>query len=169
MLYFAYGSNMSLPRLRARVPSAQRLNVATLPAYRLAFHKIGTDGSAKCNIVPCTGNCVYGVLYRMDARHRAALDRAEGCGHGYEAAQLDVIALDGRRVNAFSYFATAIDDRLLPFDWYLQHVLNGARDNALPADYTAVIASVTTVEDPDPHRSGRELAIHVPPADTQEY
>ena len=162
MLYFAYGSNMSLRRLRARVPSAQRFKVATLHAHRLAFHKIGTDGSAKCDISPCTHGqaTVFGVLYTMAARHRAALDRAEGLGNGYEVKQLDVVALDGERVSAFSYYATAVDDALQPFDWYLRHVLHGARENALPADYTARIAAIATVRDPDPERARRELAIH---------
>ena len=170
MLYFAYGSNMSQQRLRARVPSAQRLKVATLHAHRLAFHKIGTDGSAKCDISPCTHHeaTVFGVLYTMDTRHRAALDRAEGLGNGYEVKQLDLIALDGERVSAFSYYATAVDDTLQPFDWYLRHVLRGARENALPADYTARIAAIATIADPDPQRARRELAIHTSTDDVRE-
>lgn len=170
MLYFAYGSNMSLRRLRERVPSAQRVHVATLNDHRLAFHKVGADGSAKCDIHPCseTGACVFGVVYTMDARHRAALDRAEGLGNGYDVKHLDVIAPGGDPVNVFSYYATAIDARLLPFDWYLQHVLRGAYENALPPDYTARIAAVETTNDPDPQRSRRELAIHTSASGFQE-
>ena len=37
--YFAYGSNMSLVRLRERVPSAERLGVFILAEYQLRFHK----------------------------------------------------------------------------------------------------------------------------------
>jgi len=45
--YFAYGSNMSLARLRRRVPSARRIAVATLPGYRLRFHKIAVAAAAQ--------------------------------------------------------------------------------------------------------------------------
>ncbi|WP_372836144.1 SufD family Fe-S cluster assembly protein, partial [Pontibacterium sp.] len=46
MYYFAYGSNMSLKRLQARVPSAMPLCSATLTRYQLRFHKSGKDLSA---------------------------------------------------------------------------------------------------------------------------
>lgn len=35
MRYFAYGSNMSSPRLKARVPNAERVGVFTLPEHSL--------------------------------------------------------------------------------------------------------------------------------------
>ncbi len=48
MKYFAYGSNMSLARLKGRVPSAKRLGMFCLRNHQLAFHKISKkDGSAK--------------------------------------------------------------------------------------------------------------------------
>ena len=50
LLYFAYGSNMSSVRLRARVNSAQPLGVARLPGHRLRWHMHSLDGSGKCDI-----------------------------------------------------------------------------------------------------------------------
>lgn len=49
MKYFAYGSNMSLLRLWQRVPSAVRIGVFTLQGHQLRFHKLGKDGSGKCD------------------------------------------------------------------------------------------------------------------------
>ncbi len=49
MKYFAYGSNMSISRLRERVPSAVRLGIFFLEGHRLCFHKASEDGSAKCD------------------------------------------------------------------------------------------------------------------------
>ena len=71
--YFAYGSNLSTPRLRGRVPSACKLGVATLAAHRLVFHKLGRDGSAKCDAL-YTGrqeDIVRGVVFEMPLRDRA--------------------------------------------------------------------------------------------------
>jgi hypothetical protein len=55
MLYFAYGSNMSVSRLVARTPSAQPLGRCALRGHQLRFHKVGGDGSAKCDAFH-TGN-----------------------------------------------------------------------------------------------------------------
>ena len=162
MLYFAYGSNMSLRRIHCRVPSAQRVTTATLAAHRLTFHKVGRDGSAKCDIAPGrhAADQVHGVVYRMDPQHRAALDLAEGLGSGYEVKTVELISDDQARISAFTYFATHIDIALRPYAWYLQHVLYGARENGLPDHYVARIAATETIDDPDHTRARAELEIH---------
>ncbi len=161
-LYFAYGSNMSLPRLRARVPSARAARRVVLTGHRLAFHKIGRDGSGKCDIAAAArpSDRVHGVLYRIAPDHRAALDAAEGLGRGYATKTVVLTTPAGGQRTAFTYYATAIDDALAPYSWYLQHVLRGAREHALPAAYIAAIAAVAAVADPDRRRSRPELAIY---------
>ena len=51
MIYYnlAYGSNMSLNRLLARLPNATRIGVSTVTGFTLTFDKQGFDGSGKCN------------------------------------------------------------------------------------------------------------------------
>ena len=49
---------------------------------------------------------------------------------------------------------------MLPYSWYLNHVLIGAREACLPDSYIETIAEVSTMEDQDPGRSRRELSIH---------
>jgi gamma-glutamylcyclotransferase len=49
MYYFAYGSNMSLSRLRERVPSAEAVGCFSLNGHDLRFHKLSKDGSGKCD------------------------------------------------------------------------------------------------------------------------
>lgn len=162
MLYFAYGSNMSLRRLRQRTPSAEPIDQVALRGHRLAFHKIGRDGSAKCDIIVVDDpdSRVHGVLYRIDVHDRAALDAAEGLGRGYEVRNVEVTSAGGEIANAFTYYATATDATLRPYAWYVQHVLRGARENGLPAHYVAEIATVDTVDDPNSARAAAELAIH---------
>lgn len=52
MKCFAYGSNMSPERIRARAPSAVFVTKAYLEGYVLEFLKPGMDGSGKCNVCP---------------------------------------------------------------------------------------------------------------------
>jgi len=162
MHYFAYGSNMSVPRLCHRVPSALTLDVAVLYGHRLVFQKAGRDGSAKCDIAVTAhqADAVHGVLYTLDPKHKAFLDEAEGLGMGYEVKNVAVQRGDGSTLVAFTYFATRIDPQLQPYSWYLHHVIRGAKEHKLPGHYIASIASIGTVNDPDRDRHQMELAIY---------
>ncbi len=170
LLYFAYGSNMSARRLRAadRAPSAQRVAIGYVGGYRLAFDKVGrVDGSGKCDC-EWTGrtegaarDLVWGVVWRIDAAERDALDRVEGLGNGYRRARV-VVSTDAGLLEADTYLATSKDATLRPFDWYRRHVLEGAIEAGLPPEWIDAIRSVATCEDPDRDRALRELARHGP-------
>ncbi|MEZ5479484.1 MAG: gamma-glutamylcyclotransferase family protein [Thiolinea sp.] len=136
MYYFAYGSNLSLARLQARVPSAVPLGCYQLNGYDLRFHKAGADGSGKCNAC-FTGqdqDVVYGRLYDIDAAEKPVLDRIEGLGFGYDAQTVTVTAAMGE-AEAMTYVATHIIEFLKPYGWYLNHVLIGAQETGLPEQY----------------------------------
>lgn len=163
MHYFAYGSNMSLARLRGRVPGAQPLGCFTLKAHDLRFHKSGKDGSAKCDayFTPGTADSIYGVVFRIDPAEKPYLDAAEGLGRGYDQKDVTVVDRHGLSVNAITYFATRIDTNLRPYSWYVNHVLIGAREASLPLEYIeAKIASVQSIEDSDQARDAAQRAIH---------
>lgn len=162
VVYFAYGSNMSTPRLRERMPSCKALGIATLPGHALRFHKRSTDGSGKCNAV-ATGdeNSVIGVLFSFDPAERAKLDKAEGVGSGYEHATVTVINDQGRRRKVLTYLATPdyIDDNLKPYAWYKDFVLAGGREHDLPPGYIAeYIEAVEATDDPDEARDKKQRA-----------
>ena len=162
VFYFAYGSNMSRWRLEARVACTASPGIASLPGHRLAFHKAGRDGSAKCDAwrTDNPDDCVLGVLYRLDSNALATLDRIEGRGAGYERQSLMVTDSAGLVVTAETYLATRIDMALRPFSWYREHVLRGAMAASLPETYVAGIRSVPAEQDPDSQRHARELAIY---------
>ena len=161
-LYFAYGSNLSVARLRARTPSARVLHRAALPGHALRFHKAGRDGSAKCDAFH-TGHpahCVQGVVFEIARAEKPVLDRHEGLGNGYEEKWVTLQAAGAGPLRALLYYATHIDPHLRPYHWYKAHVLYGAREHGLPPEYVAAVAGVPSVPDPDPARHARELAIY---------
>lgn len=161
ILYFGYGSNMSERRLRVRVASAQKQQLAKLKGYQLRFHKRSlVDGSAKCDAF-YTGNSndlVLGVVFRLPSDALTILDRIEG--QGYDRVTLEVETEQGERLQVISYLANCIDATLLPFDWYKQHVLTGAREARLPLEYIAQIEAVAVQTDPDQERSKKERSIY---------
>jgi gamma-glutamylcyclotransferase (GGCT)/AIG2-like uncharacterized protein YtfP len=164
MLYFAYGSNMSMKRLTApeRVPSARRVCTARLPKHQLRFHKRSNDGSAKCDAF-YTGDdkdFVMGVLYEVSNFEKKNLDRVEGLNHGYKEKDITLIKDLGGEQEAITYYATDIDPHLKPYNWYKHHVLTGAQENNLPTEYISIIEKFDAVEDPDIERDSCERSIY---------
>ena len=162
MLYFAYGSNMSLARLRARAPCARRIISCALHGYELRFHKLGQDGSGKCDAYKTASvdALVQGALFEISVAEKASLDRAEGLGRGYNEIWVQVTSEAGELFDAVTYYATSLDETLKPYSWYLNHVLTGARESSLPGSYIALIEAIETIEDPDLERDKRERGLH---------
>jgi len=151
--YLAYGSNLHPLRLRERVPSSRLAGCLELPGYRLAFHKLGQDGSGKCNIVR-TGEAtdrVHAALFTLDAGEKALLDGFEGAGYAVEEMEIE---WQGEPVRPFVYLAEAdwIDDALMPYRWYRDIVGLGARYHQLTDEYIASIENHAALEDPDAKR-----------------
>ncbi len=162
MRYFAYGSNMSLSRLRERVPSAQRIGVCTLREHALRFHKASRDLSAKCDAFYTQNpqDFIIGVLFKIDPLEKIHLDRAEGLGHAYQQKLVVVKAADGKAVTAMTYYALKIDPSLKPYSWYKNHVLIGARESVLPDSYIHQINAIECMDDPDAERDAMQRAIY---------
>jgi gamma-glutamylcyclotransferase (GGCT)/AIG2-like uncharacterized protein YtfP len=165
MLYFAYGSNLSSTRLASRVPSAQLITRGQLNKHRLLFHKIGRDGSAKCDAY-YTGlaeDIILGAVYQIDPDQKKHLDQAEGLGNGYEIKRVAILSLAGEMVDAFTYYATHITADIKPFQWYKEHVLRGFHEHRFPDQYIEKIMAIESVEDFDMKRAEQELHIYKTP------
>ena len=162
MLYFSYGSNMSIKRMVARVRSAKKISTGVLTNHRLLFHKISIDRSGKCDAYRTNNSedIVYGVLYSLDQSEIEKLDRAEGLGSGYDKKEIEIEGTDGELVNSFTYLATNIDKILIPFSWYKYHVLHGAVENKLPINYITYIDSFDSKTDPRSSKVEEELSIY---------
>jgi gamma-glutamylcyclotransferase len=157
---FAYGSNMCTARLRARVPSARALGVAALSGHSLRFHKRGwRDGSGKGDAFRTDDPAalVWGVVFRIAIAGKSELDRIEGAGRGYDPDRVEVAAPDGTAHRAWVYLAaaSAIDPAAVPFRWYRDLILAGAREHGLPDHYVRRIARQPTRPDPDRERARR--------------
>ena len=162
ILYFAYGSNMSTLRLKARIPSSRVISPATLHGHSLVFHKESLDGSSKCHIeyTQTPDDVVHGVVYRISQSEKPWLDEIEGLGKGYEEKRVTLIMPAGDPVIAYTYYATHINTSLKPYHWYKEHVIRGALEHGLPGHYVDEIKSVISVADPDPDNHIRELSIY---------
>jgi len=162
VLYFAYGSNMSTQRIRARIP-ARLVGTAKLTKHCLTFEKPARDGSGKCDVA-YTGDAnhvLWGVVYGISQQDLPILDTYESLGVGYDRKTITVTLNCGTPCATEIYIARDNNPNVLPFCWYKQHVQYGAEENNLPTDYIQnMIASVPVINDPDDKRRAKEIAIY---------
>jgi len=146
VLYFAYGSNMSTDRLRARVPSAKPVDRGQLEGYQLLCNKQSVDGSGKANVGPCSSSVVWGVLFEIDPSGLPSLDRAEG---GYERVLLPIRLTTGKKISAYVYVARQdrVMDDPVPYDWYKRLIVEGAQEHNLPAEYIETLKALPSRTD----------------------
>ncbi len=159
---------MSTGRLRSRIPGATFLGMYFLPGHRLCFHKIGRDGSGKCDAYFSADpmDRLPGVVYDMNLADKSMLDRIEGLGIGYACKNVQIVDSSGNWITAFTYVALKTDPLIMPYSWYRHHVLVGAREAGLPADHIAFIEAIPTLNDPDKQRQIKESAIHSDPTES---
>lgn len=145
-VYFAYGSNMWLPQMRSRCPSAKPLGTAVLHGWSPTYDKPSRDGSAKLNIKSTDGGEVRGVLYRIDEEERPALDAAED---RYDGIWVEATSSVGDTVEALTYRWTGIPTGRLPYDWYVAAVQAGAKEHGVHETYYSNHLSAETMADPE--------------------
>ncbi len=126
--YFAYGSNMNVARMQARVGDTRRRLSATLKHWQLYFDKASrVDGVAHANVRREEGRQVEGVLYEL--KHPAQIrDMDPFEGHPVEyCRQVEMIDTADGPLAAWVYVALPgkTASGRLPAREYLDHLLAG--------------------------------------------
>ena len=111
MLYFAYGSNMSLTQMAGRCPSSTFEGKGRLVGYRWQINERGVG-----NIIQSSDDYVEGIVYRIDQDNRRQLDRNEGVGRGYYKAEILPIHFTPLQDHGFktSYVAKKLETKTVP-------------------------------------------------------
>jgi len=129
---------MHAERMGSRIPGAVSRGRARLAGWRLVFNKRGRDGSAKANLAADPDGVVWGVVWEIEARALADLDAHEA---GYRRVRESAETDGGAWLEVEIYVSTRLASEALPFDWYLEHVLRGARGHGLPDEYVSWLAA----------------------------
>jgi len=150
VLYFAYGSNMDWPQMRARCPSSRFVGIAVLPEHRLAFtRRSDKRGCGVADAVRDPGRKVWGVVYEISDLDVGNLDKSEGYRPGREKNSYwrreCMVFLDGDEappLAASTYFADPQPNPPLPNQVYKDHIVSGARHWHLPDDYIGELEQI---------------------------
>lgn len=121
-LYIAYGSNLNLPQMAHRCPTAKVLGASEVKDYALLFR--GGRNGAVATIEPCEGASVPVLLWEITPKDEKALDAYEGYPSFYEKQILD-LELDGQSVSAMVYVMTPGHRLGYPSDYYYNTIHEG--------------------------------------------
>jgi len=131
ILYFAYGSNLSSNNMYSRCGSnITALGPAKLPNYEFTFDRRGS-----ANIVPHTGQYVWGLLWNINSDCLRALDRYEGYPTLY-GRQTVTVEWENNEVSALVYIESSKEAGGQPNYSYLKDkVIPGAKEHNLPPEW----------------------------------
>lgn len=170
MLYFAYGSNMSVKRLNDRKIHTDKVGIGELRDYKLVCNKKSMDQSLKFNIESSKGSQVYGVMYRVPESDMPKLDEFEGALHGdkHYIREMMTIIYNGEEQQAATYICTCTENidnsgKNKPYSWYVHHALIGACEAGIDHDYIKKYINIASKEDQNKSRASRELKIYSRP------
>lgn len=121
-LYIAYGSNLNLPQMAHRCPTAEVAGTGELKDYELLFR--GGRRGAVATVEPKEGSSVPVLLWKIRELDEAALDRYEGYPRLYDKQHLDV-ELNGKTVSAMVYIMTPGHGFGIPSDYYADVIHQG--------------------------------------------
>ena len=121
-LYIAYGSNLNLPQMAHRCPSAKVVVASEIKDYALVFR--GGRNGAVATIEPCEGSSVPVLLWKITPKDEAALDVYEGFPRFYDKELME-LPLDGQSVSAMVYVMTPGHRLGYPSDYYYNTIREG--------------------------------------------
>jgi hypothetical protein len=160
MIQFAYASNMNVKGFSAHLPSVKKIGNAYLPGYELAFNLTADDLSAKANVIGVDNPevAVWGILLEFNDNDAELLDSG-GWPENLEPKQLPCIDEAGNLYTARVFVTKphAVNDSLLPYDWYVEKIVTLAEINNLPEAYIAKLKLTDAKPDPDVKRKERRL------------
>ncbi|KUO57867.1 MAG: gamma-glutamylcyclotransferase [Gracilibacter sp. BRH_c7a] len=121
-LYIAYGSNLNLPQMAFRCPTAKVVGTSEIKDYELLFR--GGRNSAVATVESLKGSNVPVLLWKLKERDLQALDRYEGYPSFYRKEILDV-EMRGKTVPAMVYIMNDGHPFGSPSDYYLNTIMEG--------------------------------------------
>ncbi len=126
MLYFSYGSNLHIPRMRQRCPGAAPFERAWLLDHRLVFRSRG-GGSGVATVAPAEGRRVPGGIWRITDRDLEALDHFEGWPRLYRREVVTVEAERSGPTKVLIYLMNEPAFDAPPHSLYLACIVEGLR------------------------------------------
>lgn len=130
MLYFAYGSNLSIGQMKRRCTEPEEIRSVELKGFQLKF--VGFSNRWKggvATLIVENNKTIHGALYKLTKHDETQLDKLEGIKENiYRKINLDI---NGQK--AFTYVCN-YSKLSNPSEIYLNTIKEGYKDWNLPLD-----------------------------------
>lgn len=149
--YFAYGSNMHPTTFAGRRGViASRAHAARAPGWRLTLDKtpLMPIGESFANLIAEDGATTFGVVYEITADDLAHVDLTEGVLiDNYRRIEIAVEPLGGDGpARAFTLVSDKRSPELLPSEYYMALLIEGAGIHGLPPEWIAMLRAIPTCQ-----------------------
>ncbi|UWG97488.1 gamma-glutamylcyclotransferase [Dehalobacter sp. DCM] len=131
-LYIAYGSNLNLPQMSFRCPTAKVVGTSEIKDYELLFR--GGWKSSVATVEPLKGSSVPVLLWKLKERDLQALDRYEGYPSFYRKEILPV-ELKSKTIPAMVYIMNDGHPLGSPSDYYLDTIMEGYQSAGFDTEF----------------------------------
>lgn len=131
-LYIAYGSNLNLPQMAFRCPTAKVVGTSEIKDYELLFR--GGRESSVATVEPLKGSSVPVLLWKLKESDLQALDHYEGYPSFYRKEILEV-ELNGKTIPAMVYVMNDGHPFGSPSDYYLNTIMEGYQSAGLDTEF----------------------------------
>lgn len=144
MLYFAYGSNLSIAAMSRRCPDAVAVSRFTLNDARLVFRGVA-------DVIYQPGSKCIGGLWSITPACERALDRYEGVGSGMYRKEFVPVAMADGTESEMLYYAMNSTGIFPPSQGYLDVIRQGYRDFKLPMKHLRLAVAASYEEKAPSH------------------
>lgn len=120
--YIAYGSNLNLPQMAERCPTAKVLGASSMKDWQLLFR--GPHGGAVATVEPYKGSSVPVLVWEISETDENALDRYEGWPYLYRK-EIVKIKLGRKTIEALVYLMIEGKPLNQPSSYYYSVIYDG--------------------------------------------
>jgi hypothetical protein len=147
-IYFSYGSNMDINRIKKRTPASQKITTGTLENYNLVFDMIGNGGEGKgggvANIEKQDNSKVYGVSYYINDNESKVLQGLEA-SMGYSILEHNIYTKRYGYIKCWMVIGSNSKENYIPNKAYIDFIITGMNENKFPETYISKVKSLGKV------------------------
>jgi len=147
MLYFAYGSNLSLEQMKTRCPSSRLIGPGCLEGHRLDFTRYSVKWrGGTADVVEDLKEEVWGLIYGISTDDLHKLDGHEGYPDTYTRFQALIKTGKGHISGVWVYKVVQKKPFIPPTKEYLGIIKEAAVKFNFPEKYRRYLYSIRTAE-----------------------
>lgn len=145
-LYFSYGSNISLEKMRKLCPNAELLGAGYLSDYQLVFTThLQQRNRGGADVVPATGEDVWGLLYSISNTELTVMDANKFYPEIYDRIPVTIqLRKEDEYEEILQVWTYVMQDKqksfAQPSNDYINLLLEAAKENEFPQSYQEYIA-----------------------------